>query len=60
MEELQKKIDRLMKRYEDHTAPIESRHTLDLIADITDAMKDLDERLAIIEGRVDYIANKTA
>jgi hypothetical protein len=53
-------IHRLMKRYQDQTAPIESRHALELIQDITAVLQDIETRLANIEGRVNYIADKTA
>lgn len=52
MEELHEKIDRLKQRYDDHAAPIESRHALDLVADVVDAIKDLEERIANAEGRL--------
>ena len=52
MDAIHDKIDRLMKRYEDQTAPIESRHALDLIADIAVVIKDLEKRIANAEGRL--------
>ena len=60
MRELQDKLDRLQNLYIDGALPLESRHTLELVTDLADVVNDIDERLKNIEGRVDYIANKTA
>ena len=60
MKELREKLERLKVRYQDASLPAESRHTLELAEDIADLINAIDERLTNIEGRVDYIANKTA
>ena len=60
MKELREKIDRLRTRYKDGVLPIESRHAIELVEDLADVVNAIDERLTNIEGRVDYIANKTA
>ena len=60
MKALREKIDRLRERYKDGTLPLESRHTLELAEDLADLINAIDERLVNIEGRVDYIADKTA
>ena len=60
MKELLAKLDRLQRLYTEGALPLESRHTLELVTDLADVVNAIDERLTNIEGRVDYIADKTA
>lgn len=60
MKALREKIARLRNGYLAAGLPTDPRHTMELVEDLADIIDALDERLKNVEGRVNYIADKTA